>query len=110
MVAQVLLLPAVPGWAIDQMWAADQAESAQETREHERIYGSQLMTDRERTEYRAKMRAAASEEEREQIRREHHELMEQRARERGLSLPDEPPAARGGAGQGAGSGNSRRGR
>jgi len=46
------------------------------------IYGSQLMTEQERAEYRARMRAATSEQERDQIRLEHHARMQQRAEEK----------------------------
>ncbi|MDX1348008.1 MAG: hypothetical protein R3189_07145 [Thiomicrorhabdus chilensis] len=63
--------------------------------EEEPVYGSQLMTQQERQEHQAKMRAAQSEEEREQIREEHHEQMQIRAEEKGVDLPDEPPAERG---------------
>lgn len=63
--------------------------------EEEPIYGSQLMTQQERQEHQAKMRAAQSEEEREQIREEHHEQMKIRAEEKGVDFPDEPPAERG---------------
>ncbi|MDH5612599.1 MAG: hypothetical protein OEY66_09115 [Gammaproteobacteria bacterium] len=65
-----------------------------QTQEQDRIYGSQLMTQQERLEFRARMRAATSAEEREQIRNEHHERMKVRAKERGVTLPDEPPAMR----------------
>lgn len=74
----------------------------------EPIYGSQLMTRKERQEFHAKMRAAKTPEEREKIRQEHHEQMQQRAKERGVTLPDEPPAGggmmrrRGGMGPGGG--------
>ena len=61
------------------------------------IYGSQLMTDEEREEFRGRMRAAATPEERERLRQEHHDQMRQRAAARGISLPEVPPAARGGA-------------
>ncbi len=40
------------------------------------IYGSQLMTEQERAEYRVRMRNAASEEKREQIRLQHHAQMQ----------------------------------
>ena len=70
----------------------------------EQIYGSQLMTQEERAEYRAKMRAAETYEEREQIRKEHHELMKERAKERGVTMPDEPPARGRGLGPGGGMG------
>jgi hypothetical protein len=73
------------------------------------IYGSQLMTEQERSEYRAEMRAATTEQEREQIRLEHHSEMQERAREMGVELPDGPPAMgmggqRMGPGQGSGMG------
>lgn len=79
-------------WAVEEMWAQDQ--TAQEARD-EQIYGSQLMTDRERATHREKLRAASSEEERAKIRRDHHELMRERAEARGITLPDEPPGDRG---------------
>lgn len=83
------------------------------------IYGSQLMTQQERDEYRERMRAAKTEQEREQIRKEHHEQMNIRAKEKGVTLPDEPPArgrgmgpgkgmGPGGGGMGPGMGNGRR--
>ncbi len=68
----------------------------------QQIYGSQLMTRRERIEYRARMRAAKTARERERIRAEHHRQMQERARERGFKLPDTPPP--GGAGMGPGGG------
>jgi hypothetical protein len=74
------------------------------------IYGSQLMTEQERIDYRARWRAARTDEERAKLRSDHHERMKERARERGVTLPDEPPARgagagpRGGMGSGAGGG------
>ncbi len=68
------------------------------------IYGSQLMTQQERNEYRTRMRAAKTAEEREQIRKEHHEQMKTRAKEKGVTLPDEPPARGMGGGMGPGGG------
>jgi len=73
----------------------------------EQVYGRELMTEQERAEYQSKMRAAKSEEEREQIRKEQHEKMQIRAKERGLSMPDEPPASGGGMGNGMGSGGGK---
>lgn len=55
------------------------------------VYGSQLMTDQERVEHRKRMRNASNAEEREQIRKEHHERMKIRAKQRGITLPDQPP-------------------
>lgn len=73
------------------------------------VYGSQLMTEQERAEYQARMRAATTEQEREQIRLEHHAQMQERAKQQGVTLPDEPPAMgmggqRMGPGQGGGMG------
>lgn len=70
----------------------------------ETVYGSQLMTNQERIEHRNKLRAAKTLEQREQIRLEHHEQMKLRAKERGVALPDEPPAQGGGGGRGMGPG------
>lgn len=66
------------------------------------IYGSQLMTQQERDQYRARMRAAKTYQEREQIRQEHHERMKARAQAQGMTLPDQPPARGGGMGPGGG--------
>ena len=70
--------------------------------QQEQIYGSQLMTQQERNEYRDKLRAAKTVEEREKIRKEHHENMKERAKAHGMVLPDEPPAR--GSGMRSGSG------
>ena len=75
--------------AADQERAQDQTQT--QTQSQTRIYGSQLMTGQERSEYRARMRAAKTAEEREQIRNEHHERMKERAQARGVTIPDEPP-------------------
>jgi len=78
----------------------------------EPIYGSQIMTQQERAEHRAQMRAAKTAEERERIRQEHHERMKERAQAQGMALPDEPPAERRrmapqGGGMGPGGGHGR---
>jgi hypothetical protein len=72
--------------------------------QQEVIYGSHMMTQQERVEYRARMRAANTEEERLRIRAEHHERMKERARERGVTIPDEPPPRGMGGGMGPGMG------
>lgn len=69
-------------------------------RVQDQIYGSQLMTAKERNEHRAKMRSMHTAEEREAYQLEHHKQMQERAREKGITLPDEPPAQRGGMGAG----------
>lgn len=50
------------------------------------VYGWQLMTEQERLEYRHRMRSMKTLEEREQFRFEHHQMMQERAQERGLAL------------------------
>jgi len=88
----VLLLPS--GF----IFADEQEQSQQNVQTQEQIYGSQLMTKQERAEHREKIRAAKTKQEREQIRKEHHERMKERARARGINLPDEPPVRSGGMG------------
>jgi len=90
------------------VYAADQdqdrLQTPDQTRNQDQIYGSQLMTQEERMEYRNRMRNAKTLEEREQIRKEHHEQMRVRAKEKGVTLPDEPPARGRGMGPGKGMG------
>jgi hypothetical protein len=76
------------------------------------IYGSQLMTSAERTEYQSKMRTLKTDKERDAFRSDHHENMKVRAAQKGVSLPDTPQGAGskansgygGGPGPGAGAG------
>lgn len=79
-----------------------QAQTQGPAQAQEQVFGSQLMTRQERIEYRTRMRAAKTVEEREKLRLEHHERMVERARERGLTLPEQPVP--GGAGMGPGGG------
>lgn len=58
-------------------------------------YGSSLMTKEERKAFSTRMKSASSNAEREQIQREHHEEMTRRAQERGVKLPEQPPAKTG---------------
>lgn len=85
--------------------AADPGSSQPQLQTQEQVYGNQMMTPQEREEYRRKIRAAKTVEEREQIRRELHERMKKFAQERGIALPEEPPAR--GVGMGAGGGRNR---
>ena len=48
------------------------------------------------------MRNATSEAERQKIRNEHHRRMQERAKKKGLTLPDEPPKKGKGMGKGMG--------
>lgn len=86
------------GLAAGSGYAADAAPAPKQ----EVVYGSQLMTAQERLEFRNRMRAATSAQEREQIRLEHHKAMQERARAQGKTLPDMSPAAGGGRGPGGG--------
>lgn len=75
------------------------------------VYGSQLMTEQERIEHRATVRNMKTQQEREAFRLKHHALMQERARQRGVTLPDEPAPRGMGSGQGRrqGAGGGRRG-
>jgi hypothetical protein len=85
--------------------AQDQAQ----TQPQVQIYGSQLMTAAERTEYQSKMRALKTDKERDAFRLDHHDKMTVRAAEKGVTLPNSPPAIGTGpkanSGMGAGSGS-----
>jgi hypothetical protein len=62
--------------------------------------GPKLMTEEEWKEHHAKMRTLTGEE-RERYRREMHDKMRERAKERGIAMPAEPgPHGRGGGGPG----------
>lgn len=54
------------------------------------VYGWQLMTEQERMEHREKMKSLKTREEREAYRLEHHMRMQERAKEKGVTLPDKP--------------------
>lgn len=101
-------------------YAADQARDQDRTQaqDQDRIYGSELMTRQERIEYHNRMRTMKTQQERETFRQEHHQLMQERAKAQGKTLPDMPPAGMGpgsgmgpgmmGPGSGMGSGGNRR--
>lgn len=114
MFKQTMLLTAITGMmalASVSVSAVEptQAQTARQTQEQ--VYGSQLMTKQERTEYRAKMRSLKTQDERDAFRLEHHTLMQERATAKGVTLPNTPAAGAGmnsgmkrGAGEGMGSG------
>lgn len=91
---------AVAGVLLGLGLMAPLSASAQQSGGEAPIYGSELMTQQERLEYRERLRQADGDDDRERIRSEHHEQMQERARERGVTLPDTPP--RGGPGMGNG--------
>ncbi len=72
------------------------------------IYGWELMSVKERSEHRKKMLSMKSEQERTAYLEEHHKLMQQRAQERGVKIPDMPAQSGFGAGQGPGAGGGGR--
>ena len=82
---------ALPGSQVRQR---DQVMERTQARVHRReiIPGSELMTSKERDQYRGRMAAAATDADRERIRAEHVKAMQERARVRGLQLA-EPAAA-----------------
>ena len=55
--------------------------------ERQQIYGYSLMTQSELEQYREQIRSATSEQERDKIRAAHRVSMQQRAKERGVTLP-----------------------
>ena len=73
----------------------------------QQVYGYQLMTEQERIEHQNKMRSLRTAEERERYRQEHHKKMQERAKQQGLSLPDQPRMQGGGMGAGGGQGQGR---
>jgi hypothetical protein len=99
-VAAALSLPLV-SLAQDRDQTRDQTRDQLRDTTQGNVYGWQLMSRQERAEYRARMRSLRTAQERERFRLEHHERMQERARARGITLPDEPPA-RGGRGMGPG--------
>jgi hypothetical protein len=84
------------------LFAADQPPAGTAPKS-EPIYGYRMMDDKERNEYRDRMRNSGSAEERQAIRDEHRKLMEARAKERGVTLPG-PRGPGDGKGAGYGTG------
>ena len=87
----------VAAQAADPAQSRDQTQATQQppAQGGERVYGYDLMTQQERTEYQDWMRAAKTDQEREALRLEHHKQMQARAKAQGKILPDVPPAGRG---------------
>lgn len=72
------------------------------------IYGSEIMTPEERAEFRSKMQSAKTVQERERLRVDHEAAMQSRAKQRGITLEENPSANQGpGSGTGSGSGDLR---
>lgn len=75
--------------------SAMEAIAQQPPVKREVIPGSELMTSQERERYRQRMRGAKSAEEQQKIRSDHVAQMRERARLRGLRLPDGPQGEQG---------------
>lgn len=74
----------------------------------EEVYGWSMMNEQERNQHRETMRSFTTDEERERYRIEHHKKMQQRAKERGLTIPDNPhERMRDGSGMGSGMGGGK---
>jgi hypothetical protein len=68
------------------------------------IYGSQLMSNAERSEYHSKLRSHKTDKDRDAFRLDHHEKMKVRAAEKGITLPVVPLGGGSGTKTGAGIG------
>lgn len=68
-----------------------QLQSQIQEQDQEQIFGRELMSKEEMDEYQLRMRKAKSLEEKEMLRNQHRERMLVRAKERGVTLPEEPP-------------------
>ncbi len=102
LLAAMFIAFSIPVLAADQ--DRTRTQDQQQVRDQD-IYGYRLMTPQERDAHRAKMRSAKTIAERDRIRQEHHTQMQIRAKEQGVTLPDEPPSGRGpGSGTGGGAG------
>lgn len=77
---------------------------AAESPKQQQVYGWELMTPQEREAHRTKMRSLQTDQEREAYRREHHKPMQERAKEKGVTLPDTPQQRGSGKGYGSGQG------
>ena len=101
----LLLAGAAIGASTPPALAADKTQASGQ----EQVYGHELMTEQERAEHRRHMRSLKTEQEREKFRQEHHKKMQARAKERGVTLPEQPlPRGKGmGGGQGGGMGGGR---
>lgn len=91
MVSTLAAMLALPAFAQDAQPAPQKDQVQQKKQMRDRIYGHQLMTPDERIEYRSKMRFLKTPEECDAFRAEHHKKMQERAKEKGITLPDELP-------------------
>ena len=79
--------------------------TTQKSISEESVYGWNMMTEQERIDHREILRNLKTTEERERYRIEHHNKMQQRANEMGMTVPDMPRhRMREDSGMGSGSG------
>jgi len=71
-------------------WVSMGVHAQDQSQTQTQVYGSQLMTDAERTAYQTKMRALKTTAEKDAFRLDHHDQMKARAAEKGVTLPDAP--------------------
>jgi hypothetical protein len=76
--------------ATDQDPTQQKAQQQIDATTKKTAYGSELLTSEENSQYRAKLRAANTAEERDKVRNEYQALMQERAKERGVTLIDRP--------------------
>ena len=95
--AAVMLMAAADAASQQQVQQREQVQQRTQERagKHEIIPGSELMTSREREDYRRRYAAAKTDTERDKVRGGHVKAMEERARLRGLQLA-QPVAPQGG--------------
>lgn len=88
------LLPAMAGMSHAADTDSSMGQGGMQGHEQMRdsdIYGSDLMTSQERSEYRNRLRSARNQQEKDRIEKDHEERMQQRAKERGVAVPEKPP-------------------
>lgn len=97
--AAVMLAAAVDAAGQQQTQSREQTQARTQERAGKReiIPGSELMTSKEREDYRRRYAAAQTDADKEKVRAEHIKAMQERARLRGLELA--PPAAPKGGGK-----------
>lgn len=100
-----ILIVALMALGSTAVGAADQDRDRLQDRDR---YGWELMTPQEREQHRDKIRSMKTEQEREAYRQQHHEEMQKRAREKGITLPDQPRGQGMGNGMGGGMGGGGR--
>lgn len=88
--AAVFVALAGPAQAVDTSVDTSLDTNTQVKTGDQDVYGYELMTPEERAEFHSKMQSAKTSEERERLRIEHNAAMQARAKQRGITLPDDP--------------------